>query len=64
MIARDFLARLVALQFRRNDEAFARGRFRVRGDTIDIFPAHYEDRAWRVDTVRRRGGIRSSNSIR
>src|SRR5438874_950957 len=44
----DFLARLVALQFRRNDEAFSRGCFRVRGDTIDIFPAHYEDRAWRV----------------
>src|SRR5216110_302720 len=44
----DLLARLVALQFRRNDEAFARGAFRVRGDTIDIFPAHYEDRAWRV----------------
>ena len=44
----DLLARLVALQFRRNDEAFARGAFRVRGDTVDIFPAHYEDRAWRV----------------
>jgi excinuclease ABC subunit B len=44
----DLLARLVALQFRRNDEAFSRGAFRVRGDTIDIFPAHYEDRAWRV----------------
>src|SRR6195256_1622330 len=44
----DLLARLVALQFRRNDEAFTRGAFRVRGDTIDIFPAHYEDRAWRV----------------
>jgi excinuclease ABC subunit B len=44
----DLLARLVSLQFRRNDEAFARGCFRVRGDTIDIFPAHYEDRAWRV----------------
>jgi excinuclease ABC subunit B len=44
----DFLPRLVALQFRRNDEAFSRGCFRVRGDTIDIFPAHYEDRAWRI----------------
>jgi len=44
----DFLARLVALQFRRNDEAFSRGCFRVRGDTIDVFPAHFEDRAWRV----------------
>jgi len=51
----DLLSQLVALQFRRNDEAFARGCFRARGDTIDIFPAHYEDRAWRVqlfgDTV-------------
>jgi excinuclease ABC subunit B len=44
----DLLARLVALQYRRNDDAFARGCFRVRGDTVDIFPAHYEDRAWRV----------------
>ena len=44
----DLLARLVSLQFRRNDEAFARGCFRARGDTVDIFPAHYEDRAWRV----------------
>jgi excinuclease ABC subunit B len=45
----DLLAQLVALQYRRNDEAFTRGSFRVRGDTIDIFPAHYEDRAWRVE---------------
>src|SRR6201986_339254 len=40
---------LVALQYRRNDDNFARGAFRVRGDVIDIFPAHYEDRAWRVE---------------
>ncbi|MDE2184788.1 MAG: excinuclease ABC subunit UvrB [Alphaproteobacteria bacterium] len=40
---------LSALQYRRNDDAFARGAFRVRGDVIDIFPAHYEDRAWRVE---------------
>ena len=40
---------LSALQYRRNDDAFARGAFRVRGDTIDIFPAHYEDRAWRIE---------------
>jgi excinuclease ABC subunit B len=44
----ELLARLVALQFRRNDEGFTRGCFRVRGDTVDIFPAHYEDRAWRI----------------
>ncbi len=40
---------LSALQYRRNDDGFARGAFRVRGDTIDIFPAHYEDRAWRIE---------------
>src|SRR5450631_1864879 len=43
------ISALVALQYRRNDDNFARGAFRVRGDTIDIFPAHYEDRAWRVE---------------
>ena len=43
------LADLVALQYRRNDMGFARGDFRVRGDTIDLFPAHYEDRAWRIE---------------
>ncbi len=40
---------LSALQYRRNDENFVRGAFRVRGDTVDIFPAHYEDRAWRIE---------------
>jgi excinuclease ABC subunit B len=39
---------LVAQQYRRNDAAFERGSFRRRGDTIEIFPAHYEDRAWRI----------------
>jgi len=43
------IASLIALQYRRNDDNFARGAFRVRGDIIDIFPAHYEDRAWRVE---------------
>ncbi len=43
------IGNLVALQYRRNDDNFTRGAFRVRGDTIDIFPAHYEDRAWRVE---------------
>ncbi|MFN8720394.1 MAG: excinuclease ABC subunit UvrB [Rhodospirillales bacterium] len=42
------LARLVELQYRRNDAGFARGSFRVRGDTIELFPAHLEDRAWRL----------------
>ena len=45
---RQFLADLVALQYRRSDVNFVRGTFRVRGDTIEIFPAHLEDRAWRV----------------
>ena len=39
---------LVAQQYKRNDMNFIRGAFRVRGDTIEIFPAHYEDRAWRI----------------
>ena len=42
------LGQLVELQYKRNDLDFQRGRFRVRGDSIEIFPAHYEDRAWRV----------------
>ena len=45
---RQLLADLVALQYKRNDAAFQRGAFRVRGDTIELFPAHYEDRAWRI----------------
>jgi excinuclease ABC subunit B len=40
--------RLVANQYTRNDLAFTRGTFRVKGDGIDIFPAHYEDRAWKL----------------
>ena len=42
------LADLVALQYKRNDQAFQRGTFRVRGDTVEVFPAHLEDRAWRI----------------
>ena len=42
------LKRLVELQYRRNDTNFMRGTFRVRGDTVEIFPVHYEDRAWRL----------------
>jgi len=42
------LSHFVEMQYRRNDTNFVRGTFRVRGDTIEIFPAHYEDRAWRV----------------
>ena len=44
----ELLKQFVSLQYRRNDHNFVRGSFRVRGDTIEIFPAHYEDRAWRL----------------
>ena len=42
------LKKLVEIQYRRNDTAFTRGTFRVRGDVVEIFPSHYEDRAWRL----------------
>ena len=45
---RALLADLVAQQYKRQDVNFVRGSFRVRGDTIEIFPAHLEDRAWRI----------------
>ncbi|HXG78060.1 MAG TPA: excinuclease ABC subunit UvrB, partial [Methyloceanibacter sp.] len=45
---RQLMADLVALQYRRNDANFVRGSFRVRGDTIELWPAHLEDRAWRI----------------
>ncbi|MFT4359187.1 excinuclease ABC subunit UvrB [Bartonella bacilliformis] len=45
---RQLLADLVAQQYQRQDINFVRGSFRVRGDTIEIFPAHLEDRAWRI----------------
>jgi excinuclease ABC subunit B len=44
---RKVMAELVAQQYRRNDQAFARGSFRVRGDSVEVWPAHLEDRAWR-----------------
>ena len=48
-IARELLLKaLVELQYRRNDAAFQRGTFRVRGETVDIWPSHLEDRAWRI----------------
>ena len=43
-----FLRRLTELQYKRNDMNFVRGTFRVRGDNIELFPAHLEDRAWRI----------------
>ncbi|AOZ68890.1 excinuclease ABC subunit B [Rhodobacter xanthinilyticus] len=44
---RKFLSDLVAQQYKRLDAAFQRGSFRVKGDTVDLWPAHLEDRAWR-----------------
>src|SRR5437660_1010596 len=44
----DLLRRLVELQYKRNDAAFYRGTFRVKGDSLELFPAHLEDRAWRL----------------
>jgi excinuclease ABC subunit B len=45
---REIIAKLVTMQYKRNDAAFVRGTFRVRGDNLEIFPSHYEDTAWRV----------------
>jgi excinuclease ABC subunit B len=45
---RQVIADLVALQYKRSMGDFSRGIFRVRGDTLELFPAHYEDRAWRI----------------
>jgi len=44
----EFIRRLVELRYQRNDLSFVRGTFRVRGDVVELFPAHYEDRAWRI----------------
>ena len=44
----DVMRELVNIQYRRNDVAFERGCFRVRGDTLDIFPSHSQDRAWKI----------------
>lgn len=41
------IEKLVVLQYKRNDIAFERGTFRVRGDTVELFPSHMEDSAWR-----------------
>jgi len=44
----DMLRAFTELQYRRNDTNFVRGTFRVRGDSVELFPAHLEDRAWRI----------------
>ena len=45
---RQIIADLVALQYKRIQSDFQRGSFRVRGDVIELYPAHLEDRAWRI----------------
>lgn len=45
---RELLKELVSLQYKRGEVGFVRGTFRVRGDTIEIFPAHFDDAAWRI----------------
>ena len=46
---RDAIAQLVRMQYQRNDMDFARGNFRVRGDTIDVFPAEHSELALRIE---------------
>jgi excinuclease ABC subunit B len=45
---RKVMSDLVAQQYKRNDQAFQRGSFRVRGDSLEVWPAHLEDRSWRM----------------
>ena len=45
---RDVMHALVDIQYKRNDMSFERGEFRVRGDTLDIFPSHAQDKAWKL----------------
>ena len=47
MSREDLIRQFIALQYVRNDIDFSRGTFRARGDTVELFPAHFEDRAWR-----------------
>ena len=61
---REIIRKLVALQYKRNDQAFARGNFRVRGDNLEIFPSHYEDTAWRVSASSATRSRTSSSSTR
>ncbi|MCM0032724.1 excinuclease ABC subunit UvrB [Sandarakinorhabdus limnophila] len=45
---KEVVRKLVAMQYKRGDLSFARGNFRVRGDSLEIYPSHYEDSAWRI----------------
>ena len=44
----EVLRSLIEMHYKRNDDSFGRGFFRVRGDTVEVFPSHLEDRAWRL----------------
>ncbi|MES2842165.1 MAG: excinuclease ABC subunit UvrB, partial [Pseudomonadota bacterium] len=46
---RDLIAQLVRMQYARNEQDFSRGKFRVRGDTIDVFPAEHSEMAIRIE---------------
>ena len=46
---RDVIAQLIRMQYQRNDQDFGRGKFRVRGDTIDVFPAEHSELAIRIE---------------
>jgi len=48
VVMSEITRKLVEIQYTRNDIDFSRGSFRLRGDNLDIFPSHYEDRAWRL----------------
>ena len=45
---KEVMRALVDIQYKRNDVGFVRGNFRARGDTLDIFPSHSQDRAWKI----------------
>ncbi len=45
----EIIKKLVALHYKRNDHNFVRGNFRVKGDIIELFPSHLEDKAWKID---------------
>jgi len=51
MSQRDVIARLTSMQYRRNETEFTRGTFRVRGDTIDVFPAEHAELAVRIELL-------------
>lgn len=45
---KEVMRALVDIQYKRNDMGFSRGEFRARGDTLDVFPSHSQDRAWKI----------------